>query len=92
MAMMKEGANKAEDTRSIISGFTEGSSKGEERMRQGVSFNRLPMSPRSQDVEEEQEDESTVEPSTAWGGRVVALDINNNNNPDSMQNSNMKPN
>ena len=70
MAMMKEGGSKAEDTRSIISGFTEGSSKGEERMRQqGVSFNRLPMSPRSQDVEQEQEqDESTVEPSTAWGG------------------------
>ena len=65
MAMMKEGANnKAEDTRSIISGFTEGSSKGEERMRQGVSFNRLPVPP-SQDVEDEEE--STVEPSTAWG-------------------------
>ena len=65
MAMMKEGANnKAEDTRSIISGFTEGSSKGEERMRQGVSFNRLPV-PSSRDVEDEEE--STVEPSTAWG-------------------------
>merc|ERR1719295_2312258 len=53
--MMKEGGNKAEDTRSIISGFTEASSKGEERMRQGVSFNRLP--PRAQALE--QEDEST---------------------------------
>ena len=63
MAMMKEGATKAEDTRSIISGFTEGSSKGEERMRQGVSFNRLP--PRAQALE--QEDESTVEPSTGHG-------------------------
>ena len=75
MAMMKEGgSNKAEDTRSIISGFTEGSSKSKgegERMRhqQGVSFNRLPIiSPQSQDLELEQ-DESTVEPSsTAWGG------------------------
>ena len=68
MAMMKEGANKAEDTRSIISGFTEGSSKGEERLRQGVSFNRLPLSPRSQDVEEEeQEEESTVETKHGMG-------------------------
>ena len=66
MAMMKEGAKKAEDTRSIISGFTEGSSKGEERMRQGVSFNRLPLPPRAQALE--QEDESTVEPSTGHGG------------------------
>ena len=78
MAMMKEGgSNKAEDTRSIISGFTEGSSKSKgegERMRhqQGVSFNRLvPISPQSQDLELEQ-DESTVEPSsTAWGRVVV---------------------
>ena len=63
MAMMKEGGSKAEDTRSIISGFTEGSSKGEERMRQqGISFNRLPMSARSQDVQEQEQeqDESTV--------------------------------
>ena len=72
MAMMKEGGSKAEDTRSIISGFTEGSSKGEERMRQqGVSFNRLPVPP-SQDVEDEEE--STVEPSTAWG-RVVGSQV-----------------
>ena len=96
MAMMKEGANnKAEDTRSIISGFTEGSSKGEERMRQGVSFNRLPLSPRSQDVEveEQEEDESTVEPSTAWGwaGRVVARYQTTITLSDSMQNSNVKP-
>ena len=34
MAMMKEGARREEDTRSIISGFTEGSgSRGEERLR-----------------------------------------------------------
>ena len=79
MAMMKEGARREEDTRSIISGFTEGSgSKGEERMRQGVSFNRMPQpqpQPQPQPEEVDQQEEATVEPSNAWhvrGGKIVS--------------------
>lgn len=41
MQMLKEG--QADDTRSIISGFTDGSLKGDAGLRQGVSFNRLPV-------------------------------------------------
>ena len=77
MAMMKEGARREEDTRSIISGFTEGSgSRGEERLRQGVSFNRLPQpQPQPQPEEVDQQEEATVEPSNAWhvwGGKIVS--------------------
>ena len=77
MAMMKEGARREEDTRSIISGFTEGSgSRGEERLRQGVSFNRLPQpQPQQQPEEVDQQEEATVEPSNAWHvgrGKIVS--------------------
>ena len=76
MAMMKEGARREEDTRSIISGFTEGSgSRGEERLRQGVSFNRLPQPQQQPEEVDQQEEEATVEPSNAWhvgGGKIVS--------------------
>ena len=82
MAMMKEGARREEDTRSIISGFTEGSgSRGEERLRQGVSFNRLPQpqpqpqQQQQQPEEVDQQEEATVELSNAWhgwGGKIVS--------------------
>ena len=56
MQMMGEGGTKADDTRSIISGFTEGSG---EQVRQGISFNRVPVVLHRTEVEEATED--TVE-------------------------------
>merc|ERR1719319_455790 len=53
MQMMGEGGTKADDTRSIISGFTEGSG---EQVRQGISFNRVPVVLHRTEAEEAAED------------------------------------